>query len=369
MKITLLGMEQYLNPEDSLFKDIALPTSDLLDKDVLVDTILLECGEFEPLYADPNFMKLATNHFFLEHGRTFNKWTEALEIEYAPLENYDRIEDETFDDDIAEIHTRHEGTRLTSESGGTIRDTVNNGKTTSTSTLHEGTRLTSTNDGKVTDTTTIHEGTKRTTTNDGSTTDTTNSGTIQKTTTRPDSSSDIASYAGFSSSGNDLNPGTSNVHKVGSGNTGSYTETETDAQTIAGSVTHTQTVAGTVDTGHIQGENDTNTLVHEQNTAGTSESGHKPNENDTNTVVNEQNTPGTNTREMLTPHNIESGHKTDEEDTDTFVRNPRHLRAHGNIGVTTSQQMLKSELDIALFNIYKEISKLYMTELTLPIYW
>lgn len=43
-------------------------------------------------------------------------------------------------------------------------------------------------------------------------------------------------------------------------------------------------------------------------------------------------------------------------------------RIHGNIGVTTSQQMLQSELDIARFNIYNEISDLFLTELVVYTY-
>ena len=43
-------------------------------------------------------------------------------------------------------------------------------------------------------------------------------------------------------------------------------------------------------------------------------------------------------------------------------------RIHGNIGVTTSQQMLQSELDIARFNIIQEITNLFMTELCICVY-
>ena len=43
-------------------------------------------------------------------------------------------------------------------------------------------------------------------------------------------------------------------------------------------------------------------------------------------------------------------------------------RIHGNIGVTTSQQMLQSELDIARFNIYEEITDLFLKELTIYTY-
>ena len=40
----------------------------------------------------------------------------------------------------------------------------------------------------------------------------------------------------------------------------------------------------------------------------------------------------------------------------------------GNIGVTTSQQMLQSELDIAAWNIYEHITDLFIKEFCIPIY-
>ncbi|MBO5811359.1 MAG: hypothetical protein J6R32_11115, partial [Bacteroidales bacterium] len=43
-------------------------------------------------------------------------------------------------------------------------------------------------------------------------------------------------------------------------------------------------------------------------------------------------------------------------------------RIHGNIGVTTSQQMLQSELDIARFNIIQEITNLFMEEFCIMVY-
>lgn len=41
---------------------------------------------------------------------------------------------------------------------------------------------------------------------------------------------------------------------------------------------------------------------------------------------------------------------------------------HGNIGVTTSQQMLQSELDLARFNIFTEISNLFVDEFCIMVY-
>jgi len=43
-------------------------------------------------------------------------------------------------------------------------------------------------------------------------------------------------------------------------------------------------------------------------------------------------------------------------------------RAHGNIGVTTSQQMLQSELDIVAWNIYEHITDLFLQEFVIPVY-
>ena len=43
-------------------------------------------------------------------------------------------------------------------------------------------------------------------------------------------------------------------------------------------------------------------------------------------------------------------------------------RTHGNIGVTTSQQMLQAELDVARFNLYNEIADVFLMELCIYTY-
>lgn len=43
-------------------------------------------------------------------------------------------------------------------------------------------------------------------------------------------------------------------------------------------------------------------------------------------------------------------------------------RIHGNIGVTTSQQMLISELDLGYWNIYEKITDLFLTNFVIPVY-
>lgn len=43
-------------------------------------------------------------------------------------------------------------------------------------------------------------------------------------------------------------------------------------------------------------------------------------------------------------------------------------RTHGNIGVTSSQQLLVSELDLGYWNLYERMIGLFLTEFVLPIY-
>ena len=90
-KITLIGIENYLNPKRSVFDQMVLP--DGINKDILIGSIVLRCQEFELLYSDPDFLIQAVNVWSRKNYRTFDKWVKALDIEYDPLFNYDRTEE------------------------------------------------------------------------------------------------------------------------------------------------------------------------------------------------------------------------------------------------------------------------------------
>ena len=90
-KITLIGMNNYMESmNDDLFKYLTLPTG--INKQTLVNNILLRGGEFESLYGDPYFLQNMIGVWSDKWQRTFTKWMEALSIEYDPLYNYDRHE-------------------------------------------------------------------------------------------------------------------------------------------------------------------------------------------------------------------------------------------------------------------------------------
>ena len=227
-KITLTGQENYLSRlNKSVFDFLSMPNG--IDKDNLIDNIMMECGEFEVLYSDPEFMRSSIGVWSTKHFRTFEKWITALNIEYNPLENYDRFEDYT--------------DKRTENSTENVKD---------------------------------------------------------KNTTATSSQT----------------------------NTSGRSEQNGD----------TEDLTSAFDSGSYQPA--------DKHVIDTDES-HSDNTSSNGNISYDSNVDTT-------------GKKTDDS---------THIgRIHGNIGVTTSQQMLQSELDIAKFNIINEITKVFMQELCICIY-
>ena len=251
-KITMIGLETalaYMN--ESIFDLLNLP--DGIDKDTVEGNILMEGGEFEVLYTDPNFMKQMVGIWSKKHYRTFDKWIKALNIEYAPLENYDRFE--TWDDTGSEnINTKRSGTTSDTSSGS-----VNNNRSERDNEHMSG-------DNKV-----VTEG---------------------------------------------------------------KTENEVSA----------------FDSNSYQPEN--------QST----------NEGEEKTTSSNDRTANRNISDDTSTHNTTNGTATSNEDYSKGSSDKHIGRIHGNIGVTTSQQMLQSELDIARFNIVQQITDLFLQEFCIMIY-
>lgn len=86
--MTILGMYKY---RKGLFDELKLPEG--VSRDDVINRILLDGANFEILYSDFDFMQDAIGLWSNTWYRTFEKWSNALSIDYAPLENYDRIED------------------------------------------------------------------------------------------------------------------------------------------------------------------------------------------------------------------------------------------------------------------------------------
>ena len=95
--LSILGMYSYDNTIlDGLVK--ALPKDpetgeDLMNPDVLVSNILLECAELEICYPEPETLKQAVTTWAQIRTGAWYKIYTALDAEYNPIHNYDRYED------------------------------------------------------------------------------------------------------------------------------------------------------------------------------------------------------------------------------------------------------------------------------------
>lgn len=93
--ISLYTIDKYVQAigEESIFSSLTLP--DGIDKDTLVNYILLESMDFESVYTDPAFLRDAISIWGKTNYRTFQKWYEAQQLTYDPIYNYNRYEEWT----------------------------------------------------------------------------------------------------------------------------------------------------------------------------------------------------------------------------------------------------------------------------------
>lgn len=91
-----------------------------LDLDTLKNNIILECAELEILYSAPSFFRWAVDAWSLKESPTWEKMYKALQIEYNPLENYDRAEEwtENGTHSTADNWTETKDTKATTNSSG-----------------------------------------------------------------------------------------------------------------------------------------------------------------------------------------------------------------------------------------------------------
>lgn len=120
-KITLIGMEAFLNPDHSIFEGLVLPEG--INKDDVIGAITLRCQEFELLYSDPDFMTAAVTLWGKKYYWTFDKWVKVMNKEYDPLYNKDYFEN---------ITDTHSGSAHSSGNSQTTNNLQTNVNATST---------------------------------------------------------------------------------------------------------------------------------------------------------------------------------------------------------------------------------------------
>lgn len=101
--MTLVGAFNYMeNKNESLFSHLHLPP--LIDKDTFIDTMLLNFGDYELLWADPVFVKNMIGVWCNKRYNQLSHMIDSLTKDYNAIENYDRITDMTYKDDNNRVH-------------------------------------------------------------------------------------------------------------------------------------------------------------------------------------------------------------------------------------------------------------------------
>ena len=101
-----LSVQGLYNFDSSLFSDMVYPSgfSDD-DKQTVVGNILAECAELEVLYPDFDTMKGLIILWSKLNISVWQRIFTASQLEYNPIENYNRTELETISDDHSDTHS------------------------------------------------------------------------------------------------------------------------------------------------------------------------------------------------------------------------------------------------------------------------
>lgn len=85
--LSIMALYRY---DSTLFDGLQLPEG--VDKDTLVDNILLDAASLEVLYPDPVFLNRAITVWSRKRLPVWTELRKTLEYEYNPIDNYDRTE-------------------------------------------------------------------------------------------------------------------------------------------------------------------------------------------------------------------------------------------------------------------------------------
>lgn len=94
LTMTIRGIYNF---DSTIFNDLETPAD--IDKETLITHILLNAGNFECLYPDSDEMKIRVKIWSIANKLEWQKLEESRHYEYNPIENYDRYESWTDDND------------------------------------------------------------------------------------------------------------------------------------------------------------------------------------------------------------------------------------------------------------------------------
>ena len=399
--LSLDGVLSYLEDAGTpLFNDIVLPSG--IDKTILEECIYEDGAEFGVIYSDPPFFKNRVEGWFRRKYDTFQKWNDVLNSTYNPIENYDRIEDWTDTGTSTETGTRSDvGTshvegethdNLQEQTSGTSHangETSGNsqeqtGGTSSNSVTQSGRSQTDTTGTDTTENTVTESGRSQT---DTDTTDTlvkTNSEVTDQDGTSATRASAHNTSETTVSAFNDGNyqpsqkVATASGDFVTAGQPDKTDTTTTNDVTVTSNGQDTRTIDGqevTTDSKTTTTNGEVEKVGQEitQTSGTTTESGTT---SGTRAVIesgtSEESGTTSGTRAVIEQGTSETNGRTTLTSDTTGSRENEGVhsgRIHGNIGVTTTQQMIYEEIRLRYhMNIYSMISDCFCDEFLIKVY-
>ena len=321
-----LGLYQW---DNTVFDLMVIPQA--LDKNTLVDNLLAQTAELEVLYPNPVVFKNLVGVWSHKQIDIWERLYQTTQYEYNPIENYNRYE--TGSQDGSGRTTRSgtdtaEDTTVFSGSDGRSEAIMHGGSDTNTRQMAEG--------GSDTETRQMAEG--------GTEGESTTLGIML-------GGSDVVTgedtkghwVAGFDStaSGQDDGLVKQTRDQDNSSTTTAYGKTENDSGSKTTTFGKTESESNTTAYGKTESESDTTAY-------GKTES------------VTESRTYGQNIEK--------TGNNTHEENIDTENAGSHTLHAHGNIGVTTTQKLIREQREIDRFNLYDIIIEEFTRRFCILVY-
>ena len=343
--------------DDTIFDLMQIPSA--LDKPTLIDNLLSETAELEVLYPNPVVFKNLVGVWSAKQIDIWNRLYATTQYEYNPIENYNRYETGSEDGSGRTTHSGTDTTADTTTYGGTDGRTeaiMQGGSDTNTRQMAEGgtqgeqTTAQMAEGGSTTQTRQMAEG-----------------GTQGEQTTAQmaQGGSDVVTgsdtkghwVAGFNSTPSGTDDGLVK-----------QTRDQDDATTTtAYGKTESDTGSKTTNFGKTESESDTTNYGKTESDTGskTTNFGKTESESDTTAYGKTENVQETRTYGQTIQ---KAGNITHGEQIATTNEGSHELHAHGNIGVTTTQKLIREQRDVELFNLYDIIIEDFKMRFCILIY-
>lgn len=309
--MTLYGLVQW---DNTLFDALVLPDYDELDRYDLANIIMLECAEMEVLYPNPDFLKQAMRSWSRSRKVPWTHYVNVMKAEYSPIENTDRHETHSVIRDGNESKTSNRDEDSSRETSRIVKGShTSNRQETASNTLS-----------------------------------TSRDSTSNSTSTRKsdETYSDTDKYTGTTTT-----QGT-DTHRVAAFNTsGGMVDSTQDTSSKQDTVTSQDNKVGLkqLDGRDVNNSSSTNT----GKDIGTN------NVHNVDSDTNNQSDVG----EDVVKLGVRGSESTKRGETETET-----IHAHGNIGVTTNQQMMTEEVNFWVWDLYAQIAREFRRMFCISVY-